>query len=121
MNGRIRPVEDRTYELRNVYLTQFILAEDGDIHMVVRDGTGTSMIAEIPNPRCVSSASRWKAAIRSARVSFTRTYHLTHYFQNTRRLIDLRGLGFFDEVKGQAGVAPNGIELHPVIWIRFGP
>jgi hypothetical protein len=25
------------------------------------------------------------------------------------------GVGFFDSVHGQPGVAPNGIELHPVL------
>jgi hypothetical protein len=25
------------------------------------------------------------------------------------------GVGFFDAMHGQAGVAPNGIELHPVL------
>jgi len=32
----------------------------------------------------------------------------------------LRGLGFFDFAHGQDGVAPNAIELHPVISIEFG-
>ena len=27
----------------------------------------------------------------------------------------LTGVGFFDPIHGQAGVAPNGIELHPVL------
>jgi hypothetical protein len=35
------------------------------------------------------------------------------------RRINIGGLGFFDELQGQVGVAPNGIELHPVIHIRF--
>jgi hypothetical protein len=27
----------------------------------------------------------------------------------------IRGIGFFDFLHGQTGVAPNGIELHPVL------
>ena len=27
----------------------------------------------------------------------------------------IRGVGFFDFLHGQTGVAPNGIELHPVL------
>ena len=27
----------------------------------------------------------------------------------------MRGVGFWDEIHGQTGVAPNGIELHPVL------
>jgi hypothetical protein len=30
------------------------------------------------------------------------------------------GVGFFDVIHGQRGVAPNGIELHPVLGICFG-
>jgi hypothetical protein len=34
--------------------------------------------------------------------------------------VTLQGLGFFDFAHGQDGVAPNAIELHPVISIVFG-
>lgn len=33
--------------------------------------------------------------------------------------VRLTGVGFFDRVHGQSGVAPNGIELHPVLDIKF--
>jgi hypothetical protein len=33
--------------------------------------------------------------------------------------VTLQGLGFFDFAHGQDGVAPNAIELHPVISIEF--
>jgi hypothetical protein len=29
--------------------------------------------------------------------------------------VRLTGVGFWDEIHGQTGVAPNGIELHPVL------
>jgi hypothetical protein len=32
----------------------------------------------------------------------------------------VRGVGFFDKIHGQTGVARNGIELHPVLSIAFG-
>eukprot|EP01013_Petalomonas_cantuscygni_P024583 TRINITY_DN46233_c0_g1_i1.p2 TRINITY_DN46233_c0_g1~~TRINITY_DN46233_c0_g1_i1.p2 ORF type:complete len:218 (-),score=38.35 TRINITY_DN46233_c0_g1_i1:210-863(-) len=31
----------------------------------------------------------------------------------------IRGIGFFDFLHGQTGVAPNGMELHPVLYIDF--
>jgi hypothetical protein len=34
--------------------------------------------------------------------------------------VTLTGIGYFDFNHGQAGVAPNAIELHPVIDIAFG-
>lgn len=33
-------------------------------------------------------------------------------------VIQVSGVGFFDELHGQTGVAPNGIELHPVLSIQ---
>jgi hypothetical protein len=30
----------------------------------------------------------------------------------------IKGVGFWDEIHGQTGVAPNGIELHPVLRFR---
>ena len=32
-------------------------------------------------------------------------------------LVQVVGIGFFDNLHGQTGVAPNGIELHPVLSI----
>jgi len=34
-------------------------------------------------------------------------------------LVRVTGVGFFDYVHGQSGVAPNGIELHPVLDVEF--
>ena len=31
----------------------------------------------------------------------------------------ITGVGFFDDVHGQMGVAPNGIELHPILRVEF--
>jgi hypothetical protein len=36
---------------------------------------------------------------------------LTHISGSAR----ITGVGFFDRIHGQAGVAPNGIELHPAL------
>jgi hypothetical protein len=34
-------------------------------------------------------------------------------------LIRVNGVGFFDRPHGQAGAAPNNLELHPVLEIQF--
>jgi hypothetical protein len=41
-------------------------------------------------------------------------------FQQVSVPVTLTGIGYFDFNHGQAGVAPNAIELHPVIDIAFG-
>jgi len=33
--------------------------------------------------------------------------------------VKINGCGFFDFLHGQTGVAPNGIEIHPVLDIQF--
>ncbi|HET9096986.1 MAG TPA: hypothetical protein VFN37_10015, partial [Candidatus Baltobacteraceae bacterium] len=34
-------------------------------------------------------------------------------------VVDVTGVAFFDALHGQTGVAPNGIEIHPVLSIDF--
>jgi len=119
-NHRIKPAEFRTWQLSRITLVAVKLEDDGDIHLRLRSPAGNLMIGEIPLPRCVSSASLWKAAITSARSTVTSRYSVSlsewHYVNRT---ISIRGLGFFDEEHNVTGAAPNDIELHPVIWIRF--
>jgi hypothetical protein len=33
--------------------------------------------------------------------------------------VTMTGIAFFDPIHGQEGVAPNGIELHPLLGISF--
>jgi hypothetical protein len=33
--------------------------------------------------------------------------------------VTVTGIAFFDTIHGQEGIAPNGIELHPVLSIDF--
>jgi hypothetical protein len=33
--------------------------------------------------------------------------------------VHVTGIGFFDFIHGQTGVAPNGVELHPVLSISL--
>jgi hypothetical protein len=117
-NNRIAPVELHTWAV-TAYLTQYKVEGDGDIHLVLKDSSNRSMIAEIPYGSCVPTISRWKSAIASARAIFARSYAATTSWKYTKRSVTLRGLGFFDVLHGQTGVAPNGIELHPVIYVVF--
>jgi hypothetical protein len=115
---RIKWPEFRTWQLRAT-LVAVRLEDDGDIHLRLRS-SGHLMIGEIPKPGCVSSTSLWNAAITSARLAITSRYSVSlsswHYVYRT---VTVRGLGFFDEEHGATGAAPNDIELHPVIHIRF--
>ena len=118
-NNRIAPTELHTWTLNSVRLTQYKLESDGDLHLVLKDSVGRQMIAEVPYGPCVPTSSRWKSAIATARSTFLHALPATTTWRYSRRLIDLHGLGMFDVLHGQTGVARNGIELHPVTYIHL--
>lgn len=117
-NNRIAPYELKTWQIDAV-LTQYKQEADGDLHLIVRDSANRTMIAEIPYPSCVPTASRWKSLITSARSTFTHSYATSTSWHTANRSITLRGLVLFDPLHGQTGVAKNGIELHPAIGVAF--
>ena len=79
------------------------------------------MIAEVPRPECVPVTSPFRADILLVRRDLTRAYHLSRRWTYVNRRALVTGVGFYDALHGQAGAAPNGFELHPVLSIRFYP
>ena len=57
--------------------------------------------------------------IAAVRTAFSQDYRVSTSWHYVHRTVDVRGIGFMDPVHGQTGVAPNGVELHPVIGITF--
>jgi hypothetical protein len=119
-NARIRPTETTVYSI-TATLTFFKREDDSDYHLVLTDTAGNTMITEIPLPACVGETSPFKAAITSARAEFDAAYAATTSFKTANAPVTVTGVGFFDFLHGQTGVAPNGIELHPVLDISFTP
>jgi hypothetical protein len=117
-NNRVAPVETTDWSL-DTTLVEFKEETDSDIHLVIEDGAQRTMIAEIPDPSCVASSSPMLSLITQARSAFTAVFTPTTSFQTVNRHIQLRGPGFFDFLHGQTGVAPNGIELHPILAVDF--
>ena len=115
---RVTTIELHTYTV-NAYLTQYKVEADGDVHLVLRDSSGRSMIAEIPYGACVPAASRWTSAIANARSTFAHHYAPTTSWHYVHRLVTVQGIGYMDPLHGQTGVAPNGVELHPVTNVSF--
>jgi hypothetical protein len=80
---------------------------DGDLHLVLSDGTRT-MIAESPSPSCTTGATPLRLRqMTQARAQVSLCSKAT-----------VTGVAFFDFKHGQTGVAPNAIELHPVLALR---
>ena len=116
--SRASPTETTLWELKNVTLTELKEESDSDYHLVISDGTHT-MIAEIPNPRC-GVGSPWHCYYSRARAEIDSAYTVTAAPKYPAAVVTVRGIGFFDFAHGQAGVAPNAIELHPVLQLCFG-
>jgi PKD repeat protein len=119
-NARVQPTETTAFVL-NATLVEYKLEGDSDYHMVIKDAQGKTMIAELSDPACVGSGSPFAAGIQNARSQFDAKYSATTSFKTVNIPVQLRGVGFFDFQHGQTGVAPNGIELHPVLDIVFNP
>jgi hypothetical protein len=119
-NNRVQPTETTVFTL-NATLTQYKLETDSDYHLVLQDSSGNTMIIEIPSPNCVGAGSPFGPGISNARSQFDAKYTATSSFQTANIPVAVKGVGFFDFLHGQTGVAPNGIELHPILNITFNP
>jgi len=119
-NNRVAPAETTQWTI-DATLTLFKLESDSDYHLVIQDSSGNTMITEIPSPTCVGSGSPFFAGIQNARSEFDAKFTATTSFQTANIPVRIKGVGMFDFLHGQTGVAPNGIEIHPVLDIIFNP
>lgn len=147
-DGRSAGAETTVWQV-GATLQAFRREADGDYHLVIADEQGSTMIAEIPNPGDITAPSFFAAQIANARTTFDSHFQITEdtgaptapgapaepagpgvlaasmpgggaAFRHVSVPVTLTGIGYFDFNHGQAGVAPNAIELHPVIDIVFG-
>jgi hypothetical protein len=115
--ARAAPAEDTTYQ-GSATLTEFKTEADSDYHLVLSSDS-TTMIAEIPSPASVTGGPL-QSGIANARAEFdARLTSTSSRFQKVNVPVTVTGMGFFDRKHGQTGVAPDGIELHPVLDIQF--
>jgi hypothetical protein len=119
-NNRVSPWETTEWVL-NATLTLYKLESDSDYHLVLQDANGLTMIVEIPSPTCVGAGSPFLPGITNARNEFNARFTATTSFQTANIPVQIKGIGMFDFLHGQTGVAPNGIELHPVLDVIFNP
>ena len=115
---RESPTETTLWQLTDVTLSELKLEADSDEHLVLSDGAAT-LIAEVPFPTC-ASASPWVCFISRVRGEIDARYTVGTSPQYPAAVVTVRGVGFFDTLHGQTGVAPNAIELHPVLQLCFG-
>jgi hypothetical protein len=114
--------EQTTYDLR-VYLVAARMMSDHDIHLLVSDTPGgATMITELPDTTCPVAASSPVAAqmtaARSALLAAIGHVDAAHWTVPNASA-EITGVGFFDTVHKQRGVAPNGFELHPLLSLSL--
>ena len=121
-DARISPIEDQAYVV-TARLVGFKLEDDEDIHIVIADlnNPAETMIVEIPSTDCSGvCSSAHIAEISTARAQFETRFGAPH--KKFERVpgdvtVTVTGIGFFDFLHHQTGVAPNGIEIHPVLSV----
>lgn len=115
--------EMQVYRLAGVRLRKMKHEADGDIHLVIADPvTKGTMIVEFPDKRCLeppfgSTRADARDMMNAARRKLRRRCGAwpSDHFKKLRGTATIDGVAFFDRLHGQSGVAPNGIELHPVL------
>jgi RyR domain len=130
LNKEAKPVEPIVHreqvELKTLQVKGKIvvakLEKDKDIHMVLRDPqTKKTMIIESVSPDCAAGsvvASQITKVREDVEAKFPEA--AVGGRQETDVDATVTGVGFFDRIHGQEGVADNGIELHPVLEVKFG-
>jgi hypothetical protein len=129
---RVPPYETTGYVIEGT-LIEYGLEGDEDYHLVIKDDSGNTLIAEIPNLACVARAPKLiREYIKIAHDNFDRRFSVNGNLQPVRGRfktanvkVRIAGIGMFDHLHGggesgeQRGAAPNGIELHPVVGLQF--
>jgi len=126
---RYAPYETQSYTVRAV-LVGWKKETDQDFHIVIADpnAPSTTMIIEPPDPTCsMACASGFQNYYTSVRAKLVACFgNPPSAFTNFASgiVVDVTGVAYFDPLHGQTGVAPNGIELHPLLslsWVSGQP
>jgi hypothetical protein len=104
----------------DVNIVGYKLEGDSDLHVVVADGAGATMVVEFPDPDCMLGSRALRSATQARRDLLTMlpVAPTARYRRVPAIPARVTGVVFFDSVHGQQGVAPNGVELHLVTGIK---
>ena len=118
---RKAPVETTVYKVKAL-LMSMRREDDKDIHLVIADPKiGGSMIVEFPDASCTTEATAarrtdMESALDGLKSACNGVPAIgSEKVVTLQGKVSLSGVGFFDLIHGQGGVATNGIELHPVL------
>jgi hypothetical protein len=81
--------------------------------------SGKTMIVEFPKTTCVAVGFKRPRIARARRAFIGNCGAVSESsWLELGGRVTIEGVGFWDEKHGQTGIAPNGIELHPVLGFR---
>ena len=106
------------------FIIGFANEDDKDIHIIVEDvNTDETMVIEIVKPECldVQNTSRYEA-LKRLYEWFTNNVGIPRHsftFLKEHKLVTITGIGFWDFLHGQKGMANSGREIHPVLSMQF--
>nr|MBK9653065.1 hypothetical protein [Bacteroidota bacterium] len=106
------------------FIVGFVKADDKDIHVVIEDiTTDETMVIEIKSPECsaIQKTSRYSDMFELYNWFLKNIGVPLHSFTSLpqHKLVTITGVGFWDFLHGQKGMANNGREIHPVLSIKF--
>jgi RyR domain len=110
------PEECVTYKLKGT-ITTAKHENDKDIHMVVSDGEGNTLVIEAVSPDCAkeSRALQEITEVRQKVEEALPGVAAGNHESGLNLPVTVTGVAFFDFPHGATGAAPNCIELHPVL------
>jgi hypothetical protein len=117
-DGRAEGVERTIYEVE-AEIVACKMQISGSYHLNLKGKTGQTMIANCVDPRLVAPGSRWAKEIGRVRIEVEQKLKPGSVYTHGSWPVRITGIGFFNHVHGQSGVAPNGIELTPVLSIEW--
>jgi len=110
------PVEQQLVVLKRAHVIAAKREADSDLHVLLLGRTGAELNVEAPEAQC-DSGSPYAALLAQARQSMDvamPSVSSSHYTPLDLKAT-IEGVLFFDVLHGQRG-APNGVELHPVLY-----
>lgn len=111
-------MERTIYELEAV-IVDWKLQMSGSYRFVLQGKTGQTMNANCVDPHRVDPGSRWAKQIAAVRKEVEARLKPGPQSARVSQPVLISGIGFFNQLHGQLGVAPNGIELTPVLGIEW--
>ena len=115
--------ESEVYSI-DCFIVGFKEENDKDIHVIIEDiETDETMVIEIPSYECleVQKTSRYQLFKELHEWFYKNIGHPSSKFVFLQKHIPvtITGVGYFDFLHGQKGMAENGREIHPVLSIKL--